>query len=87
MNLRWKTIAIGNNLAVVMLTYRTVEKLSFMDELGHLVGFFKKSGFKEEMFSKSEVHGPRRKYGRNLGSYLWQGYFDPNSPFYQDKLR
>ena len=72
---------------MVMLTYRTVDKLALEKELGQLVGFFKKTGFSEEMFAKSEIHGPYRKYGKTLGCYFWQGYADKNSPFHQDKLR
>ena len=77
----------GNDLAMVMLAYGTPKKLSFEKELGNLVGFFKKRGFSEAMFVKSEIHGPRRKFGRTLGSYFWRGYEDPGSPFYRNKLR
>ena len=40
MNPELKTIPNGNDLAMVMLTYRTVDKLAFEKELGQLVGFF-----------------------------------------------
>ena len=72
---------------MVMLTYRTVEKLDLDEELGDLVNFFKRRGFSEEKFARCEIQGPYRKYGKTLGSYFWQGYVDPKSPFYQDKLR
>ena len=82
-----KTIMDGNDLAMVMLAYGTPQKLSFEKELGDLVGFFKKRGFSDAMFGKSEIHGPQRKFGRTLGSYFWQGYRNSSSPFYKNKLR
>ena len=72
---------------MVMLTYGTTKKLKLGKKLGDMVAFFKQKGFTKEKFSKSEVQGPYRKHGKTLGSYFWQGYRDPTSPFYKDKLR